>query len=169
MHPARKERVLKELQDATPLELTVKFKIEVGKGIITNTLTLRDMPTLVFESEGKKTIKCLPLNHVGVGETEEEAFFQFGEDVSEMLAEVFAESNFFKHLLELFNGQANKIYWSEHKKLTRKHSKKAEFKKDVKRQIKNVELETVIPEKDNSLNYSKKLESAYQETAANIH
>lgn len=170
MHPNRKKRVLEELKDATPLKMSVKFGIEIGGGIITNTLTLSDMPALVFESENEQVIKCLPLNHLGSGKTDKEAFMRFGEDIAEMIFEAFVESNFIEHLISLFEGPAAKIYWTEHKKLTKKkRPDKVKIKEDIKRKIDNIELETVMPEIDDTEIYQKKLETAYQESAEFAH
>ena len=111
MHPERKKRILGELKDATPLTLTVRFDIEIGGGIITNTLVLNEMPALFFKSDGKFVIKCLPLNHLGMGKTKREAFENFGEDLAEMLTETLTESSFLDHLRILFEGTAAPLYW----------------------------------------------------------
>ena len=159
MHPTRKRRVVEELKDATPLALTVRFEVEFGDGIIKNTVVLRGMPALLFESEGRYVVKCLPLNHLGMGETKDEAFERLGEDLAEMLNDVFAESRLFDHIKGLFNGTAAKLYWDEHKKLIRLRPAKMRPKR-VERRVKNVELETVTPPDLKSFaQYQKQLES----------
>jgi len=138
MHPEREKRVRDELKGAKALSLTFKIHFEIGDGTITNTLALNGMPALLFETEGKQVIKCLPLNQLGMGDTRDKAFEALGEDLLEVFTELFNESKLLDLIDEQRKGRAADVYWAAHKRL----AKKPPMSKKVKRQVKNVEIET---------------------------
>jgi len=138
MHPARLKRVCEELKDAKALSLTVRFELAIGYGAITNTLEFKGMPSLLFEAGGKQIIKCLPLNQLGMGDTKDEAFEALGEDLADMLKEIFDESGLFKLVEDMMKGKAAQIYWDKYTEL----SKESPKHKEIKRRVENIELET---------------------------
>lgn len=138
MHPAREKRVRKELKKAKALSLTLEFRREIGNGAITNTLVFNGMPALLFESEGKQVIKCLPLNQLGMGDTKDEAFEVLGEDLAELLTEIFNESALFGRVDDMLKGRVAQVYWDEYERLSKQHP----MQKKIERRIKNIKIET---------------------------
>ena len=138
MHQARLTRVERELKKAKALSLTLRFDLDMGSGVIRNTLELEGMPALIFEAEGRYVIKCLPLNQLGTGDSRDEAFEELGEDMAAMLDEVFEESNLFSLIKNMMKGRAARIYWDRYAQLAEEPSRQ----KKIKRQVNNVSLET---------------------------
>ncbi|MCH7497995.1 MAG: hypothetical protein IH971_09100 [Candidatus Marinimicrobia bacterium] len=141
MHVDRERRVLKELENAKALSMTIRFDFELGDGAITNTMTFNGMPGLLFESEGKQVIKCLPLNQLGIGDTTDEASAMLIEDLVEMLKEALNESTLLEDIKDMLKGKAALIYWDKYLQLAEEGSVGAVSKK-VERSIENLELET---------------------------
>ena len=139
MHHLREKRINEELKGAKALSLTFKIFFESSNGAITNTLVLKGMPSLLFESEGKQVVKCLPLNQLGIGDTRDEAFDSLGEDLIELFTDLFNESGILKLIDDQRKGRAADIYWDRYKKLSETPPPRA---KKVHRQVKNVEIET---------------------------
>ena len=138
MHPAREQRVREELKGAKALSLTLEFSLEIGNGAITNTLVFNGMPALLFESEGKQVIKCLPLNQLGMGDTKDEAFEVLGEDLADLLTEIFNESALFGRVNDMMKGRVAQVYWDEYEQLSKQHP----MPKKIERRIKNIKIET---------------------------
>jgi len=141
MHVNREKRILKELSNAKALSMKVRFDFKIGDGAITNTMTFNGMPGLLFESEGKKVIKCLPLNQLGIGDTDNDAYAMLLEDLVEMLNEALIESNLLEHINDMMKGRAAEIYWDRYAQISQETSTSV-IQKKVERRIENVELET---------------------------
>lgn len=133
MHTVREKRVREELKDAKALSLTLNLNSKIEGLPVTCSLRFEGMPTLLYKANGKHIAKCLPLNLLGTGDDKDSAFNELGEDLAEALGELIHESSIFKHITDLLQGSAAKIYWDTHAKLQKKQREIAD--KEIKRRI----------------------------------
>ena len=119
MHIARRQRINKELKNARALEMRIEFKFNVDKLPISHTVEFDHMPALLFEADNKSVIKCLPLNMVGIGDSDDEAFTNLADDISELLKDILNESKLLPLSKGLLVGSSADIYWNKFETLTK--------------------------------------------------
>lgn len=125
MHPERAKRVLAQLKDAEALSLEAKLDCKLGRLPVKFTLEFRKMPTLLYQANGKRVVKCLPLNQLGMGDTDDDAFEMLAEDLEDMFFEAIAGSNLAERVVELLQGMAARLYWDKHEELQKKQHEEA--------------------------------------------